>query len=123
MSLPETSERVRESTTESINRKIDATTEANIEFYRQMPKETIIRRLEELDDEWDVERTLETNAACVGLAGLALGAFFSRKFLVVPAVVALFLLQHALQGWCPPLPLFRRLGIRTCREIDDERYA
>ena len=34
-----------------------------------------------------------------------------------------FLLQHALQGWCPPLPLFRRLGVRTAREIARERYA
>ena len=34
-----------------------------------------------------------------------------------------FLLQHALQGWCPPVPVFRRLGVRTTAEIDRERYA
>ena len=33
------------------------------------------------------------------------------------------LLQHALQGWCPPLPVFRRWGVRTAREIEEERYA
>ncbi len=38
-------------------------------------------------------------------------------------VVAAFLLQHALQGWCPPLPLLRRLGIRTAAEIHDEIIA
>jgi hypothetical protein len=38
-------------------------------------------------------------------------------------VVAGFLLQHAVQGWCPPVPLFRRLGFRTAAEIDYERYA
>lgn len=32
-------------------------------------------------------------------------------------------LQHAVQGWCPPVPVFRRLGIRTAREIDLERYG
>jgi hypothetical protein len=32
-------------------------------------------------------------------------------------------LQHATQGWCPPVPVFRRLGIRTQTEIDHERYA
>jgi hypothetical protein len=37
--------------------------------------------------------------------------------------VATFLLQHALQGWCPPVPLFRSLGVRTASEIDEERYA
>ena len=37
--------------------------------------------------------------------------------------MSLFLLQHALQGWCPPLPLLRRLGVRTQAEIERERYA
>jgi hypothetical protein len=32
-------------------------------------------------------------------------------------------MQHALQGWCPPLPLLRRLGVRTQQEIERERYA
>jgi hypothetical protein len=34
-----------------------------------------------------------------------------------------FFMQHALQGWCPPLPVFRRLGFRTQYEIEQERYA
>ena len=31
--------------------------------------------------------------------------------------------RHAVKGWCPPVPLFRRLGVRTCGEIERERYA
>ena len=27
--------------------------------------------------------------------------------------VLAFLLQHALQGWCPPMPVFRWLGFRA----------
>jgi hypothetical protein len=46
-----------------------------------------------------------------------------RKFFFFPAVVAGFLLQHAVQGWCPPLPIFRRMGFRTQTEIDEERHA
>jgi hypothetical protein len=38
-------------------------------------------------------------------------------------IVASFLLQHAVQGWCPPVSIFRRLGVRTMREMDEERYA
>jgi hypothetical protein len=30
---------------------------------------------------------------------------------------------HAIQGWYPLLPLFRRMGIRSQDEIDRERYA
>ncbi len=29
----------------------------------------------------------------------------------------------AVQEWCPPVPVFRRLGVRTCQEIDEEKYA
>jgi len=32
-----------------------------------------------------------------------------------------FLAFHALRGWCPPLPLFRRLGFRSADEIGVER--
>jgi len=52
-----------------------------------------------------------------------LGATVDRRFFALPAVVAGFLLQHALQGWCPPLPVFRRLGFRTQAEMERERYA
>jgi len=52
-----------------------------------------------------------------------LGATLNRRWLFLPAAVAAFLFQHAIQGWCPPLPLFRRLGFRTASEIDRERYA
>jgi hypothetical protein len=76
-----------------------------------------------LDREWDIERTLEANAASVALIGLGLGTFLDRRLYVLPALVCGFLLQHAIQGWCPPVPLFRRLGVRTASEIDHERYA
>lgn len=81
------------------------------------------RRVRALDREWDIERTLEANAAVASLVGLGLGALVHRGFFGFSAIVAAFLLQHALQGWCPPLPVFRRRGVRTAREIDEERYA
>jgi hypothetical protein len=34
-----------------------------------------------------------------------------------------FLFQHAIQGWCPPVPVLRRLGFRTANEIEQERTA
>lgn len=50
-------------------------------------------------------------------------ATVDRRWFIFPAFVAGFLLQHAVQGWCPPLPVLRRLGFRTQPEIDYERYA
>ena len=121
--LPATTERVAHSTAEHVNERIRRQTEENVARYAGATPEEIEQRLRELDREWDVERTLEANASIASLVGLTLGATVDRRFFAFPAVVAGFLLMHALQGWCPPVPIFRRLGIRTQSEIDEERYA
>jgi hypothetical protein len=118
-----TTTRVEQHTDEGINEEIRQQTEKNISHIARQGRYEIDRRLEELDQEWDIERTLEANAASVVILGLGLGAFVNRRFFGLPAVVAGFLLQHAVQGWCPPVPIFRRLGFRTAREIDLERYT
>lgn len=121
--LPATTSRVEEHTDESLNERIRRQTEANLSYFAQQGRDDIDRRLQELDHEWDMERTLEANAASLALIGLGLGAFVDRRFFLLPTLVTGFLLQHAVQGWCPPVPLFRRLGVRTASEIDAERYA
>ena len=120
--FPTTTGRVSRSTADAVNRRIAAQTERNVRDVAARP-EAIGRRLAELDREWDIERVLETNASALALAGVVLAGTVDRRFLLLPGVVAAFLLQHALQGWCPPVPLFRRLGIRTAAEIAQERYA
>jgi hypothetical protein len=120
--LPTTTERVPQATDEELNERIRKETEASIARHAGS-RADIERRLAELDREWDIERTLEANAASVSLVGIALAITVNRGFLLLPAAVAGFLLQHALQGWCPPLPLFRRLGVRTQAEIEEERHA
>lgn len=42
---------------------------------------------------------------------------------VLPALAGAFLLQHAIQGWCPPMSALRRLGIRSTSEINHEQVA
>ncbi|MDX5347945.1 MAG: hypothetical protein LPK19_11920, partial [Hymenobacteraceae bacterium] len=66
---------------------------------------------------------LELNASALGMAGLILGIKKDKKWLGLTGVVLTFLMQHAVQGWCPPVPLFRALKIRTRKEIDLEKYA
>jgi len=78
-------------------------------------------RLAELEREWDLERAMVAGAAGFTLAGLALMALVDRRFVAVPAMVGGFLLQHAIQGWSPPVTLLRRLGFRKSGEICDER--
>lgn len=121
--IPSTVARVPLHTSDAANERIRRETEQNIRRLRHAGPTAIQRRLEELDAEWDIERTLEANAATVSLIGTALGATVDRRWFALPGIVATFLLQHAVQGWCPPLPVFRRLGFRTAAEIDRERYA
>ena len=121
--IPATSERVPQNTAEEINQRIQRETAENIAACAARGRAAIDERLRELDHEWDMERTLESNAATVALLGLGLGAFVDRRWFALPAVVCGFLLQHAVQGCCPLLPLFRRIGVRTIREIDEERFA
>lgn len=80
-------------------------------------------RLAELDRESDIERVLELNAGVLALSGMALGYLINRRWFALPAAVMAFLVQHAVQGWCPPVPVFRRLGVRTRQEIEAERHA
>lgn len=122
MAIPSSANRVPEHTAEHVNERIHHIIEANIAHYARHP-EQIDQRLRELDREWDIERTLETNAAALALTGTALGVLVNRWWFVLPAVVNGFLLQHGIQGWCPPVPIFRRLGVRTPQEIEAERSA
>jgi hypothetical protein len=120
--LPATDQRVPTSTSDKTNAAIAEQTRERLHAFATQP-EGIPGRLSELEFEWDVERTLEANAATLALVGTMLGAFVDRWFLAIPIIVTVFLLQHALQGWCPPLPILRALGFRTSREIAGERTA
>jgi uncharacterized protein YdaU (DUF1376 family) len=120
--IPATSERVRHSTSASVNRRIEDHIRDSIAWHAGHPQR-IGGRLKELDREWDTERALEANAAVIAFTGTLLAATHDKRWLAVPAIVTAFLFQHAVQGWCPPLPVLRRLGFRTAREIDAERTA
>lgn len=121
--IPPTTSRVADRTDADINARIRRQTEANVAYFAKGGAQGISERLRELDREWDVERLLEANAATIALTGLCLGSLVNRRWFLLPAVVGGFLLQHAVQGWCPPIPIFRRLGMRTQTEIEQERYA
>src|SRR5215510_15114664 len=97
-------DRVRAQTDPAINRKIDAALERRLRFYSVQDRQTLTERLEELNREWDIDRVLEANASSVVLISMVLGITGRRKWFVLPVLVSSFLLMHALQGWCPPVP-------------------
>lgn len=115
--------RVRNASNPKDNQKIDQETKENLKKFSEADYEAIDDRIAELDKEWDVERTLQLNAASLALTGTVLGLLVDKRWLALPVIVGSFLIQHSIQGWCPPLPIFRKLGFRTRPEIDREKYA
>jgi hypothetical protein len=116
-------DRVRRHTPRRALQKIDQRIENSVRFHATQDAAVISRRIRELDREWSTERWLETNASLLAFSGTLLGITVNRKWLAVPLIVTGFLFQHAVQGWCPPLPVLREMGVRTRSEIDREKFA
>lgn len=121
MRFPSTAHKVAWNTSETANENIQEKTLQHLQ--QAVEHEDLSGALRRLGREWDTERVLETNAACLLLLSLGLGVGRDRRWLWLTGGVAAFLLQHALQGWCPPLPVIRTLGVRTAGEIGVERAA
>jgi hypothetical protein len=117
-----TFDRVPAHTSEEINQQIQDAIRNRVRHFAAHP-DAIPRRLRELRDEWDIERAIEANAAALAFTGVVLGATRDSRWFALPALVTAFLFQHAVQGWCPPVPVLRRLGFRTAHEIEQERTA
>ena len=122
------SDRIREHTAPDVNRKIDQQTRGAIAEASRTPGARRAR-LAELDREWTVDSALMLNFGIVG----AISAFKAMSNLRATGraggwgvffwVQLGFLVNHAIRGWCPPLPVFRRLGFRSAQEIGAERVA
>ena len=120
--LPTTRDRVPAHTSRASNKRIHDQMLDRLRYFAGHPAE-IERRFRALDAEWDIERAIEMNASALAFTGVALGSAHDKRWLVLSALVTGFLFQHAVQGWCPPVPLLRKLGFRTVHEIEQERYA
>jgi hypothetical protein len=124
-------DRVREHTSPAVNHRIDLMTRARADEAIAQGGSALSSRLEELDREWDIDRALITNFAIVGGAAFLTGLtryaasppFLPKRkgWLYFFGAQLGFLLLHGTVGWCPPLPVMRRLGVRTPREIEAER--
>lgn len=120
--LPATTTRVANNTCSAVNDEIRDLTVRRLKFYKNCCRKTLTQRIDELDREWDTERVLETNAASIVFLSSIMGYKKTKcSCFLMTGMVGAFLLQHALQGWCPPLPFIRKVGIRTGEEIFNEK--
>jgi hypothetical protein len=131
--LERQADRVRDHSAHVVNRRIVREIDANVERCIRDGRDAVITRLTELDHEWDIDRVLMANFAILGGAAYAIGlerythgrfGMLGRRrkgWLYFFSTQLGFLFMHAAVGWCPPVVLWRRLGVRTKAEIDAER--
>ncbi|HML35917.1 MAG TPA: DUF2892 domain-containing protein [Bacillota bacterium] len=121
--LPATTQRVAAYTDPDINDKIRTYTKDSLASMQDADEEELSRRIQTLNAEWDTERFMEAEAAvCImgcSLLGISRNKFWS--FLTLISGIAL--LQYALLGWCPAMPVKRKLGLRTAEEINQEKIV
>lgn len=123
MDLNNPFDRVRNETPPYVNARIDKYIQGSIQHYSGQDRDCILKRIFELDREWDIDRALMLNFAVVGGTTFTAGMKGNRKLLYFLAVQMFFLGLHAIKGWCPPVSLFRRMGFRTRYEIEYEKTA
>lgn len=116
-------DRVRDHTAAHVVARLDRLAEAEVRARAEGGRDAIVARLAELDREWNVDRALMANFALLGGLSFELGRRVHRAFTGLFRAQLAFLLLHAVAGWCPPLPVLRRLGFRTAKEIASERSA
>jgi hypothetical protein len=116
-------DRVRCSSSDQDNLQIEKSIQDTLNTYRGKSQQEITQRIIKIEKEWSIERWLELNASTLAFIGVILGVFIHLYWLFLPTIVLPFLALHAIQGWCPPLPIMRKLKIRTRREIDWEKFS
>lgn len=120
--LPPTAFKAAMNTCDKVNFKIREQTVCCLNTYFGSDPAILSEKIRQLNREWDIERFLETHAASITVAGSILGYRKSKCcWFLLTGVVGCCLLQHALQGWCPPLSVLRALGVRTAEEISAEK--
>jgi hypothetical protein len=120
-------DRVRAHTGQAVVASLDRSASDRVAAAVEGGPRAVARRIWELDHEWNVDRAMMASFAILGGLSFALGiSRVGRRrrwngWLTLLATQFGFLLTHAIVGWCPPLPVLRRLGFRTGKEIATER--
>jgi hypothetical protein len=121
--IPPTTIRVALYTDPALGSEIREKTINELRSVQDANVDVINNRLDVLEGEWDMERSLETGASAFAVAGTILGFARGKKWFLLSGAAGAFLLMHAVKGWCPPVTIFRRLGVRTSHEIANERIV
>ena len=91
----------------------------NLAYFRANP-EAADARLEELAQEWDVNRVLQVAASGLMVTGFWFSLTKNRLWLLLPLIMAGGSLHQGITGTSPAEEIVRRFGFRTRDEIQSE---
>src|SRR5256885_2467274 len=100
-------DRVRRFTPPEMLRKIDEQIEQNVAYYASQPDDVIEERIQELKEEWSINRFLQVKVATVGLIGAVLGFTVSKKWALLTIGSFSFFLFYGFCGWDPRICVLR----------------
>ena len=121
--LPPTFQKVFMCTDPKVNEEIRKQSINTLNLYKNCSEAQISDRITQLEQEWDTERVLEVHSSLLLLFSSYMGIKSGKVWFILTGIVAAFMLQHALKGWCPALQFIRRYGVRTAKEIYEEKIA
>jgi hypothetical protein len=100
-----------------------STLESRLACLADAGPQAISDRLDQLESEWSAGRMTKATIGVLVVAGLALTAFVSPWWLILPALGGLFLLQYLFSRTSWLGATFREMGFRAGSEIDQEKFA
>jgi hypothetical protein len=95
----------------------------NVRFYGSLGREGLSERIRSLDEEWDAEKFVTLALSGAGLLGLIMGLLGSRLWRVLTWVSLPLLFLAGQEKWRPSEGVLKSLGLRSRREIYEEKYA
>lgn len=95
----------------------------NVRFYGSLGKEGLTERIRSLDEEWDAEKFVSLALSGAGLFGMIMGFAGSRLWRVLTWASLPLLFLAAQEKWRPSEGILKSLGLRSRKEIYEEKYA
>lgn len=114
---------IEEVTVENIGSSDDLKSRKRVQGYGVLGREYIDDHLDRLANEIDVEKATVIATSGLVIGGTLLGLVKNKLWLSVPILTGAMLIQHALTGGSGLTGILKRLGYRSVREIERERYA
>src|SRR5436309_1670034 len=104
-------DRVRAHTARRVNEEIDREAERRVVRAAGASEAVLSRRIDELNQEWDMERWLETNASALAFTGTILGLLVNKKFSQFHALYFRFCFSMRCKAGAPQ---FRSCVVKGC---------